>query len=134
MFTKEDIISRMTNGESIEDIAAQITNVLNAANDEFTAQQSAKAKDARKLEIVNEINALVLEYANIVNPKVAEALNDDVDCGDMLIKTLDEMINMIAALQAFETKFEAITPEKPVSVKLTDDDEVLRNFIKKICE
>ena len=66
--------------------------------------------------------------------KVAEALNDDVDCGDMLIKTLDEMINMIAALQALETKFEAIVPEKPASVKLTDDDEVLRNFIKKICE
>ena len=46
MFTKEDIIARLKNGDSIDTIADEISDTLNAAQEEYAIQKEEKAKDA----------------------------------------------------------------------------------------
>ena len=59
MFTKEAILKEMRAGASIEDIAAEITAILNEANAEYELQAAASAKRAKKEDIARRFNALV---------------------------------------------------------------------------
>ena len=44
MFNKADILEMLKSGATVEDVAAQLTDVLNAANKEYTALQKEEAK------------------------------------------------------------------------------------------
>ena len=48
----EDIMARLQKGESVEDIAAQMTKDINAANAEFQKEQEKRAKLAPKRKAV----------------------------------------------------------------------------------
>ena len=65
MFT-EDILTRLQNGESADDIANEIANALNTATDQFRKEEAAKikaaeasAKEAQKLtDLQNILDAM----------------------------------------------------------------------------
>lgn len=131
MFTKEDILKRMTAGASIDDIAQEVSAILNAANEEFEAKKVASQKEAKKANIIKEINNLVIEYADLVDPKAAEAMREEGDANiEILTKSFDEMFKLIGTLNALNEQIAA----KPASIELTSDDDVLKNFIASLCE
>ncbi len=141
MFTKEAILKEMRAGASIEDIAAEITAILNEANAEYELQAAASAKRAKKEDIARRFNDLVKEYAELECPGAAKWMeeaqaDDDIDA---LIATLDEMfsglryaISMTNSLQkladASSTDCMNGTCAEPT------DDDIIASFISKICQ
>lgn len=131
MFTKEDILKRMTAGDSIDDIAQEVSAILNAANDEFEAKKVASQKEAKKADIIKEINNLVIAYADLVDPKAADAMREEGDANiEVLTKSFDEMFKLIGTLNALNEQIAA----KPASIEFTSDDDVLKNFIASLCD
>lgn len=71
MFKVEDILARLQNGEDANDIANEMVNALNTANDQFQKEEEAKAKKAeheahlketRKLKDLQEILDLMHDF------------------------------------------------------------------------
>lgn len=67
MFSKEDILARMHKGESIEDIATAMSNILNEAKETFRKEEEAKAdNEKQKLadlqDIIDLIHDFCIEY------------------------------------------------------------------------
>lgn len=55
MFTKEDILARLQNGDSMDEIAKEMSDALNAANAEY--QEETIKANAEKLEAERVMNA-----------------------------------------------------------------------------
>ena len=127
MFTKEAILARMADGESIESIAAEITDLLNAANDEYEAAQAKNAARQKKEEIALAFNDLLVEYAKLECPDVVPMMTMQAEDVDVLIKTFDEMFNVFNMMASLEQKIKAPKANAPKS-----DDEVLNDFISKL--
>ena len=70
MFKAEDILTRLQNGESADDIANEIANALNTATDQFRKEEAAKIKaaeaSAKKLtdlqNIIDAMHDFCIEY------------------------------------------------------------------------
>jgi hypothetical protein len=71
MFKVEDILARLQNGEDANDIANEMVNALNTANDQFQKEEEAKAKKAaaeahakeeQKLQDLQEIIDLMHDF------------------------------------------------------------------------
>jgi hypothetical protein len=127
MFTKENILDQLNSGKSIEAIAAELTDALNAANDEYVAAQSKAATRQKKEEIALAFNDLLVEYAKIECPDVVPMMEMQAEDVDILIKTFDEMFNAFNMVVAFEQKMKASNTSSPKS-----DDDVLSDFISKL--
>lgn len=138
MFTKESILKEMRAGASIEDIAAEITALLNEANAEYELQAAASAKRAKKEDIARRFDALVKEYAELECPGAAKwmeeaQVGDDMDA---LIATLDEMfagLRYAISMSNSLKKFADAAPTECTCADLSDDD-IIANFISKICQ
>ena len=50
MFNKTDILTRLQNGESIEDIAKEMSTALNDAKDEFEILETKRVEEEKALE------------------------------------------------------------------------------------
>lgn len=133
MFDKEFFLNHMRNGESLDDLAQMISVAMNDAKDAFDAEVAAARKaeneaflNQRKFDLAKEMVEVIREYGHLVAPEAEDILNgcteDDLK---MMVKTLDEMFNMMKAMTQLKVELEkAPTPK----VKLSDDD-VLANFI-----
>ena len=90
MFNKAELLARLQNGDSIEDIANEMTDVLNAAKDEYIAIQEEKAKAAAaekeaakkaeieklaKREAMFDVLSAVARYADVAGLDVTEFLS-----------------------------------------------------------
>lgn len=111
MYDVEDLVSRLTNGETEDDIASEMTNNLNKAiqevkkrEEEWNAQMAAlKTKVARRTnaarECAKQLIAAIAQYYEDIDEKEMSA---------SLLNTSDEEINKIAdALESITslTKF-----------------------------
>lgn len=139
MFTKEDILARLKNGDSIDAIADEVSAVLNAANDAFIESKKIDAKKAAKIAIAKQFNDLVIEYAELENPEVADMIAADMaeeDLGSM-VDMLDEFFKMFQTMSEMKKSFEKIAPAAKApaaSFSATmSDDEVLDKFIASLC-
>ena len=141
MLTKESILKRMRAGASIEDIASEITEILNEANAEYERQTAASAKRAKKEDIARRFNDLVKEYAELECPGAAKWMeeaqkNDDID---ELIDTIDEMFSALRYAISITDSLQKVADTSSTdrdtdkNAKLTDDD-IIANFISKICQ
>ena len=111
----------------------RLTAAMNDAKDAFDAEVAAARKaeneaflNQRKFDLAKEMVEVIREYGHLVAPEAEDILNgcteDDLK---MMVKTLDEMFNMMKAMTQLKVELEkAPTPK----VKLSDDD-VLANFI-----
>jgi hypothetical protein len=141
MFTKESILKEMRAGASIEDIAAEMTAILNEANAEYERQTAASAKRARKEEIARKFNDLVKEYAELECPgatKWMEEAQAEEDM-DVLVATLDEMFASLRYAMTMADniqKFADATPSDRTYDKCADlsDDDIIASFLSKICQ
>ena len=144
MITTNDILTRLRNGESMDTIGQAIADVLNEAQEAYTAELAAKEKEAEvavmaqtKREMALDLIDIIRDYGNMVAPEAADVLDDiDDDDIDAMVTTLDEMFHMMTAMAQLKTQLEKIQPKSekiPVPIKRAkSDDEVLSNFIKSL--
>jgi hypothetical protein len=141
MFTKESILKEMRAGASIEDIAAEITELLNEANAEYERQTAASAKRAKKEDIARRFNALVKEYAELECPGASKWMEEAQAEEDMdaLIATLDTMFAELRYAMSMVNNIQKFADANPVDrtydtcADLSDDD-IIASFLSKICQ
>ena len=141
MFTKESILKEMRAGASIEDIAAEMTAILNEANAEYELQAAASAKRAKKEDIARRFNALVKEYAELECPGASKWMEEAQAEEDMdaLIATLDAMFAELRYAMSMVNNIQKIADASPTDRtyhKCADlsDDDIVASFISKICQ
>ena len=149
-FTKEDILVRLQNGDTVDEIAAEMAAALNEAEAEkkaLDAELAAKEKEeTRVLEAkrvaVDDMLDAVCDY--LVASGEGDLITDIKDIEtDKLIKMLDGSINMAKSLEKLKDlqfplrelhKAATINPKVHKIVVDADKasaDEVIGDFLKK---
>ena len=136
MFKKEDILNQLNSGKSIESIAAELTDALNAANDEYIAAQKVSETRSKKEALARQFCDLIREYAAIECPEATDVLVPDSDDIDAMIDAIDEMFKALQFAMAMKDMFaEPQICNRRASTKAPkSDDDVLSDFISKICQ
>ena len=150
-FTKEDILARLQNGETAEDIALEVATALNEAEAEkkaLDAEKVAKEREearvsAAKRVAVNDMLDAVCDY--LVASGEGDLIKDIKDIKtDKVIEMLDGSINMAKSLEKLKDlqfplgelhKAATINPRVHKIVVDADEDnadEVIGNFLKSL--
>jgi hypothetical protein len=150
MFNVEDILARLNKGDSIESIAAEMTAVLNEANDAYAAAKETEDRKAQ-LEVVsrNLIRSL-LEYVELVYPEALEDVTEEdvEELTSLLVNEADslkEIAAMCAAFGDMKVAFASGMPKngcacetgRPTEVKLVPKEaekaaeDIIAEFLKK---
>ena len=144
---KNYFLSRLANGEKIEDIGDEIVGLMNAAladHEAKAAAEKAAAEKARKeenllnikRELATELMEIIQDCGALVAPDISAALLDDATDEDLdIMIQMFQMLTAMAKLRdAFgdvaETKSKSAVDFAPKNNK--SDDEVLTNFIKSL--
>ena len=136
MFKKEDILNQLNSGKSIESIAAELTDALNAANDEYIAAQKVSETRSKKEVLARQFCDLIREYAAIECPEATDVLVPDSDDIDAMIDAIDDMFKALQFAMAMKDMFaEPQICNRRASAKASkSDDDILSDFISKICQ
>ena len=151
MFTKADILARLQNGDTVDEIAAEMANALNEAEAEkkaLDAELAAKEKEeTRVLEAkraaVNDMLDAMCDY--LVASGEGDFIEDlrEVDT-DKVIEMLDSSIKMAKSLEQLkELQFPLAELRKAATInprvhKIVVDadadnaDKVIGDFLKKL--
>jgi hypothetical protein len=122
---KNDILTRLMNGESAEDIAKEMTAMLNDATKAYADQKKDKEKMARAEAVADAIN----DYAAYVGYKGAELKGEDViKVMDSFLKFYKDPHNFKIEIPGF--RFETRT-DKPTKKGKTVD-EIINDWISRI--
>ena len=138
MFDEKVILTRLQNGESVEDIAKELTDTLNRANHKYedTKRAAEEAKRKREASKRSDLKALVKMAGKWYNDYIATS-EDEKIAFDQAIQEADieEVINL------FEGLHEIIAPllvviDPPVQKKdkkvQKDTDDVINTFLKQM--
>lgn len=129
-----DILARLRNGESIEDIGNEFARMLNAAQSEYEAEvEAAEAKRRAEQEKANSIKHQLAQnladafkaYADFVAPGLF-AEGDTITAAEVE-ENVDSVLN-------FTRVFAPMKDKVKVRVKKIDQsaDEVLADFLNKL--
>jgi hypothetical protein len=138
---KNYFLGRLNSGESIDTIGEDIANMMNAAMNDYKAEQeAAKAKaaaaekDEAKRALAEELIEIIQEFAIlegedpddfVVSEEDVQAIIDSITA---MFKTLAQIKQLTATLNVKPTSVEI----KPATKKPKSDDEVLANFIANL--
>lgn len=134
-FNKADIIARLQKGEKIEDIANEMSEILNTAEADYKAEQVAKELESKRVEDAkDEACQRILEgFADFCAAAGEEELVADIkktDAGEIR-GMLDQGIELVKALTALsEFEFKVPTEKKVESRKAASADEVIKSWLK----
>ena len=152
MFTKEDILARLQNGDSMDEIAKEMSDALNAAQADY---ESAKQADAEATRVMNAKRVAVDGMLDclcdfLVATGEGDLVKDleDVDT-DGVVEMLDSAIEFTKSLEVLKGLEFPLAPtvkskcgsgdcgcNKPkVSVKVVDPadtDMIIKSFLKGI--
>ena len=135
-FTKADILARLQDGDTVDEIAAEMANALNEAEAEKKALDAAKEAEetrvlnAKRVAVDNMLDALcdyfvaagygeyTKDIAKIDTEQIVKLLDSSIEMGKGLEKLKDLEFPMFG---------QGLTKPK---VKITDADEVIDNFLK----
>ena len=139
MFDEKVILTRLQNGESVEDIAKELTDVLNKANHKYedTKRAAEEAKRKREASKRSELKALAQMAGKWYNDYIATSEEEKVAFGEALQEAdLEEVISL------FEGVHEIIVPllsviDPPVQKKKEkkvqkNTDDVINTFLKNM--
>ena len=147
---KDYFLTRLANGEDINDIGANIADMMNAAmaehNAKLDAARKAEAKRAAEAELLahkralaEEMTDLVLEYGELVEPGSTVDMELSEEDLDLMVKTLDEMFQLMSAVKTLKVAIDNLPDEKVPVVhakvkanKDKTDDEALADFLATI--
>lgn len=139
MFDEKVILTRLQNGESVEDIAKELTDVLNKANYKYedTKRAAEEAKRKREASKRSELKALAQMAGKWYNDYIATTEEEKVAFGQALQEAdIEEVIGL------FEGVHEIIMPllsvidppvqKKEKKVQKKDTDDVINTFLKNM--
>ena len=153
MVNSKEILARLQNGEKAEDIAQQLLDALNDANDEYNKTQKAEAeakakREAKKVadmqDIVDLLHDFCIEYycdnsedINAVEEAFAELTAEN------LIAMVEEagaaVLDMEKKLKDVEKLFGSITAAPVKTIKIDkshvpgkNTDTIINNFLRSI--
>ena len=144
MFNKEDIVARLKNGETIDDIADELAAVLNASmkqiEDEKAAKEQEEAKEKARIEREAQLDSLadivvdsMKNYVIIYDPSLADVVNDSDICGTIFRETIDSLIPMLKFSASIEKLAKASLMNekniKGIKEKEVDVETILKNWI-----
>ena len=106
MYSKEDIITRLRNGDSVDQIVEEITKSLNDAKAEYEEETKRIAEEKAKEEIVTEAKTAAAE---IIKGGIVKYLQANPDTWNMardvektsvdeLVKSIDNIVDMTKQL------------------------------------
>ena len=139
MFNSANILERLRNGETPEDIANEMTNALNKAQDELKAE---KAKAAQEQEKEEKLNVLAERVAAAVNEYLEAAIDAEFldeeritakevrDLTDGLSPLMDLLKNMKVSVS--ETPHSKTIKVSSPSVKVKSPEDVFAKFFKEL--
>lgn len=148
MINVDEIVARLNRGESIEDIAAEMTAVLNKANDVHTETNKIYHEAAVRKAARNLVSSL-LEYVKLVYPEAIEDVTEeDVEELVSLLTdeagSLKEIATMCAALSDMKGMFASGCKEgcacqtgRPAEIKQVPKEaekaaeDVIAEFLRK---
>ena len=151
MFNTDDILARLRNGESAEDIASAMTSMLNDAEATYKKEQAqakeaenAKVLAARKRAAAEAIFAGVVDYFTAIGqPEVVNdyrngkaydgAINEIVEGMDALINTFHALNLFSNSLKDFEKAKVEVDPNATVAAfkKSRSYEESINDFFKR---
>lgn len=135
MFNKADIITRLQKGEKIEDIANEMSEILNTAEADFKAAEAHKAAEAGRIEDAKRAAVKIMidgacDYCVAIGEEKLLAELHEVDI-DALVAAIDSYFGMIKALASLETlEFKVPTEKKVESRKAVSADAVIKSWLK----
>ena len=139
MFNKDDIIARLAAGDTLDDIAQEITKALNEANAAYVAQQAEVAK----LEYGKRILQSILDYMTtfhadhvITKELVAEGITDKSarDAYEMLdnsVEMVDKFGKAFGELESVFAKSSAPATLKRDGVSVIQGGDAIAEFLAK---
>ena len=139
---KNEILTRLQNGENVDAIAQELTDALNAAQDEFQKKEEADAKQQLKIADMQKILDAVYNfcYTHYCEDEEDVEILDEIfeeNTAESLIKQLEDVSAMFAELapmcgfgvgfSAPKAKAKTKTKEK---IKTKTADETITSFLK----
>ena len=141
MFTKEDILARLQNGETTDAIAAEMAAALNEAEAEkkaLDAEKVAKEKEktrvleAKRVAVDNMLDA-ICDY--LVASGEGDLIKDIKDIEtDTMIDMFDDAIGVAKSLEKMkDLEFPMNLPKAKITVgsNLKSADKVISEFLKE---
>lgn len=134
-FNKTNIIDRLQKGESVDDIANEMSEILNTAVADFKAAENQKAEEASRVEnakreAVKMIIDGACDYCVAIGEDKLLAELHEVDI-EALVTAIDSWFGMIKTLASLESlTFKVPTEKKVESRKAMSADEVIKSWLK----
>jgi hypothetical protein len=145
MMNVDEILARLQNGETMDDIAADISKALTAAGQKFQEEKEKKIAEAAALEKEATLNDLaetiLLAIDEYVSVKCPEAMdNEGMDMSvaefrEILDGLLDTMVKMKNLFGDFAMEFAPIPVKAPKTEykapkKVKTADDKIADFLK----
>ena len=138
MFDEKVILTRLQNGESVEDIANEMANLINKVNktyaDQKAAEEAAKAKaETQKKEDLQEILDMFTDWFNAYYDIEVDGKLE----ADAVLELIDSIKEYIEALNDLESIFgikkSAVKATKSnAKSKFKSSDEKINDFLKQM--
>lgn len=112
---KEYLLRELQTGKSVDDLAKELTEALNAANQEYTASNS-KITDGN--ELADMINYYIATYYN----------NFEKSSKIVSRKDIEEICDLVVEWAGY---FDKLFPSKSKG-KTSSDDEKIRSFLRSL--
>ena len=141
-----DILARLQAGEKVEDIAAELTKSINAANEKYAAEkkaaeEKAKAEAAAKSKITNKKIAVeelldaicdILEIWDVAPDLVDQIENISDEEIEDIVTTIDEAIPFLIKYMEMQTVLQQMMDKEVEKNKESNDPvrEFLNQFVK----
>lgn len=135
-----DILARLQAGEKVEDIAAELTKSINAANEKYAAEKkaaeekakaeaAAKSKNANKKIAVEELLDAICDILEIwdVAPDLVDQIENtsDEDIED-IVTTIDEAVPFLVKYMEMQRAL-----QKMVDEKNKEPNDPVRDFLNQ---
>ena len=138
MFDEKAILTRLQNGESIEDIANEMSNLINKVNKTYTDQKAAeetakKRNEVQKKEDLQEILDMFTDWFNAYYDIEVDGKLE----ADAVLELIDSIKEYIEALNDLESIFgikkSAVKASKSnAKSKSKSSDEKISDFLKQM--
>ena len=138
MFDEKVILTRLQNGESIEDIANEMSNLINKVNKTYADQKAAEEAAAAKAKIQKkeDLQEILDMFTDWFNSYYGIETDDKLEA-DVVIELIDSIKEYVEALNDLESIFSvkkhAVKATKSnAKSKSKSSDEQISDFLKKM--
>ena len=138
MFDEKVILTKLQNGESIEDIAEELTDMLNKVNHKYedSKRVAEEAKRKREASKRSELKALVQMIGKWYNDYIATTEEEKVAFGQALQEAdIEEVISLFEGIhEIIVPLLETIDPpiQKKEKKVQKNTDDVINTFLKNM--